>query len=183
MLKALWHNFLLTFFILGLFLIGPFALANTPKSFSDISFNAKDVSQAIAPLQKLSEAELLAQVKETSKNSPMGRVFENFPLLAVFMVRLIQDKEAFPQLVKILENKIRLKNYGYWMIVTFIFGFFLKRLIRSNKNGHSQSLVIDALFNYIFRFAIMLCIRLAITYAFFSVELTPAFKVFSKTFL
>lgn len=162
----------LTLLFLGLCLIGPNTYANP---LADIS--SANIEKAIAPLQKISEKELINQLNDNSKNSYLGPVLQKFPILAVFMVRMIRDQQALPNLAKILENRDRLIHFAYWMLGSFVLGVIITFLFKRSGSG-----IIESMLNYILRFALMFSIRIFIIYYFFAAELAPSVKVFTKTF-
>lgn len=139
---------------------------------------SQSVRLALEPLQSLSEGELLKRFQEASKNSPARHYFEKFPKIPVFAVRLIKDEESIPSLVKIVEDKGRLIYFGSSLLISILFGFFLKKIM--HREGRS---FIEACFYFLIRLHIMFAVRIAIIYYFYSVEFTPAAKVFKETFL
>lgn len=136
------------------------------------------VRLALEPLQKLSEKELLRQMDENTKTSPMRPYIDQFPNIIVFAVKLIKDKESLPSLAKIAEDRDRLIRFAGIMVATLILGFFLKKLM--HREGRS---FIKAAFYFLLRMYMMFAIRVYIVYYFFSAELTPAAKVFKQTFM
>ncbi len=136
------------------------------------------VRLALAPLQKLSEKELLKQMDENTKNSPMRPYIDQFPNIIVFAVKLIKDTESLPSIAKIAEDRDRFIHFMGIMVATIIFGFFLKKLM--HREGRS---FLKSVFYFFLRMYIMLAIRIYIVYYFFSTELTPAARVFKQTFM
>lgn len=149
---------------------------NRPKVISTELSNS--VRLALEPLQKLSEPELLKRLDESTKHSVVRPYMDQFPNITIFAVRLIKDKESIPSMVKILEDRDRLIWFGGIMLFTVIFGFILKRIM--HREG--RSFLKAALF-FLIRIYIMFAIRVAVVYYFFSVEFTPAAKVFKATFM
>jgi hypothetical protein len=133
---------------------------------------------SLGPLQKLKEEELVKMLNENTKDSTFRPYMEQFPLITIFAVRMIKDKEAIPSLVKITEDKDRLIRFAWWMLGSFIFGFILKKILY-NKD-HPFLLAFGIFFA---RFIFMQALRFGIIYYFFKAELTPALDVFKKTFL
>lgn len=142
---------------------------------TDIS---RSVSIVLEPLQKLSEKELYKLIDDSTKNTAVRPYLEQFPNFTIFVVKLIKDKDSFPGLVKIVENRDRLIRFGGVMIATFIFGFILKRVM--HREGRS---FIKAAYYFLLRSWIMFAIRVYIVYYFFAPELTPAARVFKETFM
>lgn len=136
------------------------------------------VRLALIPLQKLSEKDLLKQMDENTKNSPLRPYIDQFPNIIVFAVKLIKDKEGLPSIAKIAEDRDRLIRFSGFMLATFILGFFLKKLM--HREGRS---FIKAVFYFFLRLYIMFAVRVYIVYYFFSAELTPAARVFKQTFM
>ena len=139
---------------------------------------AESVRVALEPLQKLSEAELLKRLDEGTRESPVRPYMDQFPNITLYAVRLIKDKESIPSVVKIVENKERLIQFGSVMLFTVIFGFILKRIM--HREGRS---FIKAAFYFLIRVTFMMALRIGVVYYFYAKELTPAAKVFKKTFL
>lgn len=147
-----------------------------PKVISSELSNS--VRLALEPLQKLSEKDLLKRLDESTKDSPARPYMDQFPNVTIFAVRLIKDKESLPTLVKILEDKDRLIWFAGTMLSTIIIGFLLKRFM--HREGRS---FLKAALYFFVRLYIMFAIRVAVVYYFYSAELTPAAKVFKKTFM
>lgn len=131
----------------------------------------------LGPLQKLPEEELMQMLKENTKDTRAGAYVEHFPKLMLFAVRLIKDRDAIPFMVKIIDDQDKLIRFGGLMIATFLLGFFLKRLMA--REGRS---IPKALLFWFLRFIIMSGVRLGIILYFYSVELSPMFKVAGETF-
>lgn len=138
---------------------------------------SESVRQALEPLQKLSEEELLKRLKEGSKDSPMRPYMERYPKVTLYSVRLIKDKDSIPSIMRILEDRDRLVTFISVMLFTVIFGFILKRIM--HREGRS---FLKACAFFLTRVLILLCIRIGVIYYFYSNELTPAAKVFKQTF-
>lgn len=148
-----------------------------PKTLKEIKYS-EAIKVTLAPLQKMSEAELMKVLKENTKGSKAEVYVDQFPKLAVFAVRLIKDPEALPMLTKILDNKDQLIRFSGIMIGTILIAFFLKRLMR--REGQS---VLKTLCLWFLRFIIMTSLRISILYYFYSAEITPTFNIAVKTFL
>lgn len=147
-----------------------------PKVISSELSNS--VRLALEPLQKLSEKDLLKRLDESTKESPARPYMDQFPNITIFAVRLIKDTESIPSMVKILEDKDRLVWFAGAMLSTILLGFILKRLM--HREGRS---FLKAVLYFVIRMYIMFGIRVAIVYYFYSVEFTPASKVFKATFM
>ena len=147
-----------------------------PTSLKKIKYS-EALKVAIEPLQKMSEPELVNLLKENSKNSTAAVYISRYPKVTLFTVRLIKDKEALPNLGKILDDEQNLIRFSGMMLTTIIFGFFLKQFMK--KDGRSIVLAISLWF---FRFLIINSFRIGILIYFFGPELTPAFKIATKTF-
>lgn len=143
-----------------------------PSSYSN------SIRIALQPLQKLSEKEILELINEGTLDSPMRPYLDQFPKISLFAVRLLKDKESIPAVVKIVENKDRLISFASVMLFTILLGFLLKRFF--HKEGRS---FLGVVFYYLLRVHIMLAVRIAVLYYFFSNEFAPAAKVFKQTFL
>jgi hypothetical protein len=133
---------------------------------------------AFAPLQKLSEAELVALLKEKTVGSTTGQYLQHFPKLALFSVRVIKDPEALPLLGRIVDQQDKLIHFGGVMLCTIILGFLLKRLFK--KDGRS---VLASLGFWFTRFLILSALRFAILMYFFGQEVEPTLRIAGKTLL
>ncbi|MEA9358499.1 hypothetical protein SHI21_19845 [Bacteriovorax sp. PP10] len=142
---------------------------------SDIS---NSVRMALEPLQKLSEKDLLKRLDESTKESVARPYMDQFPNITIFAVRLIKDKESIPSMAKILEDKDRLIWFVGAMLSTILFGFILKKVM--HREGRS---FLKAVLYFFIRMYIVFAVRVAIVYYFYSVEFTPAAKVFKATFM
>lgn len=147
-----------------------------PKVISSDFSNS--VRMALEPLQKLSEKDLLKRLDESTKDSVARPYMDQFPNITIFAVRLIKDKESIPSMAKILEDKDRLIWFAGAMLSTILFGFILKRVM--HREGRS---FLKAVLYFFIRMYIVFAVRVAIVYYFYSVELTPAAKVFKATFM
>ena len=147
-----------------------------PKAVpSDLSGS---VRMALEPLQKLPEEELLKRFVEATSTSKFKSFIDKFPSITLFSIRLIKDKESIPSAVKILEDKDRLVFFGSMILFSIIFGVALKKMM--HKEGRS---FVMSVFYFFVRIYIMFAIRVGIVYYFYSAELTPAARIFKKTFL
>jgi hypothetical protein len=147
-----------------------------PKGLKKIKYSDA-LRVTLEPLQKMSEAELVALLKDNTKGSSAEEYINRFPKLVVFAVRLIKDKEAIPSMARILDDQDRLISFSGIMLATILFAFFLKRFMK--REGRSIG---KALGLWFLRFLIISALRFGITLYFFSAELEPMFKIASKTF-
>jgi hypothetical protein len=153
------------------------------KTKKKISPNLKKIKYsealkvALEPLQKMSESELIKLLKDNTKDSSAADYINRFPKLAIFTVRLIKDKDALPNMAKILDDQDRLIHFAAIMITTMIFAFFLKYLMK----GEGRS-VFKALSFWFLRFLIISSLRIGIIFYFFSIELAPIVNITTKTF-
>lgn len=147
-----------------------------PKVISSEISNS--VRLALEPLQKLSEKDLLKRLDEATKQSIARPYMEQFPNITIFAVRLIKDKESIPSMVKILEDRDRLIWFAGTMLFTIVFGFILKKVM--HREGRS---FLKAALYFFIRMYIVFAVRVAVVYYFYSVEFTPAAKVFKATFM
>lgn len=139
--------------------------------------HAEDLRVQLSVLQKLPEKELIKLLLEQTRKSEMGHYIERYPKLAVYTVRLVKDKDALPDFVGILDNIDKLIRFAGVMIATILVGFFLKRLMK--REGRP---VWKAVLYWFFRFCLLTSLRLAILLFFYGKEITPIFKIASKTF-
>lgn len=147
-----------------------------PKDPSKVKYS-EFVATALAPLQNLTEQQLVISLKENTRGTMAHEYVVNYPTFALYIVRLIKDKDALPTAAKILEDQQKIIRFVAVMVSTFIFGFMLKRFFR--KEGRT---IMQAILAWFVRFLIMLSVRLYIVYLFYDVELGPLFKIATKTF-
>jgi len=147
-----------------------------PKTLKKTKYS-EALRVALGPLQKMSEKELMALLKENTVGSSSSKYIDKFPKLAVFTVRLIKDKEALPSLAKILDDQERLIRFLGIMISTMLFAFILRRLMR--REGRS---ILKSVSLWFVRFLIISAMRFAIIIYFFSSELTPLMSITKATF-
>ena len=147
-----------------------------PKSLKKTKYSDA-LRVALEPLQRMSEKELVQLLKDNTSGSKASTYIDRFPKLAIFTVRLIKDKDALPNLAKILDDQERLIRFLGIMISTILIAFLLKRLMK--RKGRS---VVQALSFWFLRFIIISSLRFGILIYFFSSELSPLFSITSKTF-
>lgn len=132
---------------------------------------------ALAPMQKLSEQQLMIQLKENVAGTHAQKIFEAVPKLTLLCVRLIKDPKAIPDMSRILENRDRLIKFSAVMITSIIVGFILKSMLsKKDRPFHVD------LFYFFIRVLLMLGLRLFIVYFFFADELDRSFTIFFNTF-
>lgn len=126
-------------------------------------------------MDKLSVAEIKAQIKDRVEGSWMESVFKRFPKLLDVFADFLREKKALDGLLGIVARKDDLKTYGYTWLVIFLAGIYIKhRLIKPTwefgrrfKWSFSISFALSVLSIYIF-------------YNKFSVELDPTLSIISK---
>jgi len=146
------------------------------KNLKKIKYS-EAIRTVLKPLQQLSEAELMATLKENTKDTNAGEYVARFPKLMVFAVKLIKDPEAIPSLARIVDDQDKLIRFGGIMIATILFGFFLRRLMA--REGRS---ILKSLAFWFLRFLIMSGLRIGIILFFFGNEIAPMLKVAEQTF-
>jgi hypothetical protein len=86
--------------------VGTLDLKHLKKDELPIDLKRTKYSEAIrvalAPLQKMPEAELVKMLKENTKGSAAREYIDNLPTLTIFTVRLIKDSEAIPSIAKFI---------------------------------------------------------------------------------
>lgn len=147
-----------------------------PKDLKKIKYS-EAMKIALAPLQKMSEAELLHLLHENTKGSNSQVYVERFPKMAIFAVRLIKDPVALPELARILEDQEKLIRFGAIMITTILVGMLLKRLM--SRKGRS---ILKSIGYWFVRFLVMTSLRLGILTFFYGKEITPTLVLAAKTF-
>ncbi len=139
---------------------------------------SNSVKFVLQPLQKLSEEDLLKRLDESTIDSPIRPYINQFPNMTKYFVRLLKDSESVPSLIKILEDKDTLIWFIGVMLSTIIFGILLKKYM--HREGRSFPI---SAFYFFVRFFIMILLRVAVVYYFYSKELSPAARVFKSTFM
>jgi len=146
------------------------------KNLKKIKYS-EAIRTVLKPLQQLSEAELMATLKENTKDTQAGEFVERFPKIMVFAVKLIKDPEAIPSMARAVDDQDKLIRFGGVMIATILFGFFLRRLMA--REGRS---ILKSLAFWFLRFLIMSGLRIGIILFFFGNEITPMLRVAERTF-
>jgi hypothetical protein len=132
---------------------------------------------ALVPLQSMKEEQLVFLLQENTKGTQAYTYIEKFPILALYAVRLIKDKDALPLLAKTLDNQEKYLKFVSCMISTFIFSFFLKRFLK--RDGRT---IIKSVSFWFVRFILVTLLRVWILFFFFTAEITPALNITTKTF-
>lgn len=138
---------------------------------------ALSVKMALEPLQSLSEEELIKRLKEGIKEPQLKAQVEKYPKILIYAVKLVKDKDAVPSLVKIVEDRSRLIQFGSVMLFTIIFGFFLKKLF--NREDRSFIGIVGF---FLLRTFLLLALRIYVINYFFSTELAPALRILKTLF-
>jgi hypothetical protein len=141
------------------------------SEFKDLNYS-ESLRVALAPLQKLSEKELSKLLLDNTKGTSAEKYIARFPKLILFCVRLIKDKVAIPNLVKILEDQKRLVRFAATMLTTILLSFFLKYLLKKEGRAVWKAVVL-----WFLRFFIITTLRVGVITYFFNEELGPAFKI------
>jgi hypothetical protein len=153
-----------------------------PAPISDLSsfknLNSEQFKKLLAPIQRMSEEEITALVKESSKQGPYAHYLEKNPRLTLFLVKMFQDKRAILDLFKITQDKDKLKEYIYVLVGTLFLGLIFAKILKNTEGGFLAALIL-----FIFRYSVMTVLRLWITYFYFSKELDSTIRIFTKTFL
>lgn len=131
----------------------------------------------LEPLQKMSEKELIAVLKDNTKDSAAAVYIVQYPKLTLFTVRLIKDPEALPNLGRILDRDEQLIQFAGIMVATILVAFLLKRFMR--REGRT---VLKALSLWFLRFFIISTLRVGLIMYFYGSELSPLFKIATNTF-
>ena len=164
------------FLVLIISLFSCFGIANMEKHSEKLKYS-EVMERAIAPMQNMSEVEILIALKENSKNSKIQKIFEQHPKLNIFRARLLKDKKALPELAKILDDGAQLSKYSLVMLVTILVGILLRRLMKLDDPLFLFSLIL-----WLVRLSVMALLRLGITIAFFGPNLKPIYEIAMRTF-
>lgn len=135
------------------------------------------IELALAPMQKLSEKQIVLQLNENVAGTHAQKIFEAIPKLTLFCVRLIKDPKAISDASRILENRDKLIKFTAVMILTIIVGFVLKRFFENKDRPFHMDIVY-----FFIRLLLMMGLRLFIIYLFFANELDRSFTIFFNTF-
>jgi hypothetical protein len=153
-----------------------------PPPITDLSsfknLKPEQFKKLLAPIQRMSEEEITALVKESSKQGPYAHYLEENPRLTLFIVKMFRDKHAILDLFKITQDKDKLKEYIFVLVGTLFFGLIFAKILKNTEGGFLAALIL-----FIFRYSVMTVLRLWITYFYFSKELDATIKIFTKTFL
>ncbi len=150
--------------------------SNSAGSVFDQMQNNPQFNMETSPFCDMSERDIDKLL--LSHPSPhIKQTMTNFPKLRFFMVHLFKDKKALPSLLKIPQDKKRMKRvmlYGAGLFVFLvIWGLFQKK----------NSTLLGRLGKKLFSFVLLLCGNLLIFYSNFSEELDPTVSIFKKIFL
>jgi hypothetical protein len=147
-----------------------------PKSLKEIKYS-EAMKVALGPLQVMSEKQLVTLLSDNTKGTKAEKLISQFPLISLFAVRLIKDKEALPSLVKIIEDEKKLIHFSAAILCSMIFAFILKRFMK--KEGRT---ILKSISLWFLRFLIVSFLRICIVYYFFSMEIGPSLKLARMTF-
>ena len=146
-----------------------------PKDLKKVKYSDA-IKLTLEPLRALSDRELQARLKEATQSSGSAELFKRYPVLVVLCVNLIKDQEALPRFVSIADDQDKLIKFAGFIIGTMALGIFIKMFFK--KEGRS---ILGAISLWFVRFTIITSLRLVILYSFYGSEITPAFKIISKT--
>lgn len=151
---------------------------NLTKEQLDKMKLSEAMSLAMAPLKKMSSEDMKSMVLEQSRGSKYYNLLVQYPKFLSVIIELIKDDRAVPQMVKVIEDKDRLKTFAAVMLCSILFGFVVARIITTKDKNLFK---IFGLF--LFRVLFMISVRIGIIYYFFAEEIGPAFNVVLKVFL
>lgn len=135
------------------------------------------VSLALVPLRKMSTNEMRSMILEQTRGQKIYTILVEYPKLLTYMIELIRHEQAIPQLVKIVEDKDRLKKFAAVMLCSILIGFLIARFVSTKEKNLKK-----IFFLFIMRVLIMFSLRISIIMYFFSEELAPSFNVFLSVF-
>lgn len=147
-----------------------------PSDLKNVKYS-EAIKVALAPLQQMSEAELVALLKENTKDSGAEEYVNRFPKLLLFAVRLIKDKEALPMLVRTADDQQKSIRFAGIMLCTILFSILLKRFMK--REGRP---IWKAISYWFLRFFIVSAMRFALILFFYSAEVMPTLKIAGQTF-
>ena len=134
---------------------------------------SQSIRMVLAPLQAMPEAELRKVLSESIEKSPSLSMLKNFPFVVNFLIGLVKEKEAIPQLVTIFEDQTKLIHFAIAFLLTMVLGFVLRLTMRKKDRT-----IAKALYYWFLRFTGILALRIFLVIYFFGTQLKPAFSVF-----
>ncbi|MDC1175203.1 hypothetical protein OAT67_07395 [Bacteriovoracaceae bacterium] len=135
------------------------------------------MNMSLSTFQSQSEAELLAQFKQSTKATIAGPIVEKFPKLLIFLVKLLRDKIALPSLFQLLDDRKKLMIFAGCNIFTIILGFMIKRAQKKSSTG-----VFDGIAQWSVRFTFLTGLRIGIFIFFYGTIAKPSWIVFKNVF-
>lgn len=127
---------------------------------------------------KLFESDVRANILAKVKGSFTEKFFVQFPKLLDVAVDIVRDKDALSGLIGIMVRKSDLKDYAYISIAIFVFSLFIKNRVVQPKWNFGKRFIWSMWLNLFFT-----SISFYLFYTFFSVELGPTLRIFSKHLL
>lgn len=150
---------------------------NLTKEQLDKMKLSEAMAMAMAPLKKMSSEDMKSMVLEQARGLKYYNLLVQYPKFLSVVIELIRDDRAVPQMVKVIEDKDRLKKFAAVMLCSILLGFVVARVISTKDRN-----LVKIFSLFIFRVILMMSVRIGIIYYFFSDELGPAFNVVTKVF-
>ncbi len=132
------------------------------------------VDSSLQTFRSMSEDQLRGHLLARTAGNPVGVVFEKYPKVLDYIIRVLQDPIALPQFFSILNDKPKLMIFVGINIILFFFGFILKRVHKAKGAGMGT---------HFKRWFLLFSIRLIVFLGFFHTEVGPFFFIAKDTFL
>ncbi len=129
--------------------------------------------------QEQSEASLSLQLEDSYRGTFVEKIFQKFPKLKTFTVRVLRDKDALPTFFNIIADRTRLIIFAVVNLVVIFINFFWKRKIRNNHQLETGVKFKKQLM----RMFLVKTFQFGFLAIYWNNELYPLWVVFRKTFL
>ncbi len=130
------------------------------------------------PMAQLPREAVRPMLAEQLKKTPWGKVADRFPKFLDFMVDFMRDPRAVPQLVKMLDRTVAMRNCGIASIVLWILLLVVRKKVQGRRASFFRKLGYQLVFSLAFFAG-----SLAIFWATFEQELGPTVAIARAAFL
>jgi hypothetical protein len=133
---------------------------------------------AEAKLWEKKPEDIRKMIEEGAKGEYTEKIFKTFPKLLDLSVNMLKDKEAMPQLIKILSKNQLLEQYGIILFIMMLGLWLVKKYIFPPE----PNLLRQAFTDLCFVLTASAC-SIGLFYIFFIEEVSPTVTVLARTFL
>ncbi len=136
--------------------------------------------QMLAPFRSQSEEQVTQIFQQKLEVGPMGILLKTIPganKIPNLIARIARDETALPSVVKIMNQRAKLTQYGVFILVTFIISFAVKRLRQKQDDS-----IFSGMKSGILRAIFMSGLRFTVFFVLFSTEFTPLWHVIKRSF-